>query len=151
MIHLFSIISDDVRPPIRKRKQSSWWVILYTFLSCCYFNPRTYGSARAYFPASCNRVSFHSTHPRGVQPWQDNSHCPCFPISIHAPARGATANIHNSRIINFSCPKAASVIKDGHGISSFIQFFLPEGGFCNQGRAWNFFIHSIFPARRRLL
>ena len=52
---------------------------------------------------------------------------------------------------DFSCPKAASVIKDGHGISSFIQFFLPEGPFCNPGRAWNFFIHSIFPARRRLL
>ena len=55
------------------------------------FNPRT--RVGCDLPGRCGYAlvfRFQSTHPRGVRRWRQPSQRPVLPVSIHAPAWGAT-------------------------------------------------------------
>ena len=57
----------------------------------CSFNPRTrVGCDRPPCPWKIRPPQFQSTHPRGVRPSAGQVTLDCLPVSIHAPAWGAT-------------------------------------------------------------
>ena len=57
----------------------------------CSFNPRTrVGCDRPPCPWKIRPPQFQSTHPRGVRPSAGQVTQDCLPVSIHAPAWGAT-------------------------------------------------------------
>ena len=109
----------------------------------CDFNPRTREGCDGHQSASSSTaIEFQSTHPRGVRQPMVWIFVGVFIISIHAPARGATANTAN-RLPVFT-PLLQHILQDFTSIRH-IQNAETAKKSKNQVRnSWQFHVRSRF-------
>ena len=103
-----------------------------SFSTVADFNPRSREGSDSSSPPGCNRrYGFQSTLPRGERP---SLRWPCrvrLPISIHAPARGATSRTPYKAPLTFisihAPARGATIFKNFSFYFSSFQSTLPRG------------------------